>query len=258
MVVQSFEAMAPIREQVSPEEWQARVNLAAGHRVLAHYGVNDLTSNHFSLRVPGEPDHMLVKRSDYMFEEVTASSLGKYDLKGNPRVPMDVPQLKHGALIIHAGLLEARADLNAVLHTHTPSMMGVSAHSHGLLPINQHAMRYYRELKYHDFKGFEFDRAMTQRLLDDLQGGCHMLLRNHGGLVCGNSVAECVINHHWLEMACQGQVAALAAEHYTLPDEAACEYAHQQIINTGGILGDGEVWLACLRLAERLDPSYKE
>ena len=63
-----------IRDQVSAAEWAARIELAAGHRVLAHYGVNDLTYNHFGLRVPGEPDCMLIKRTDWMFGEVTASS----------------------------------------------------------------------------------------------------------------------------------------------------------------------------------------
>jgi ribulose-5-phosphate 4-epimerase/fuculose-1-phosphate aldolase len=260
MTVQLVETTQDIRAQVSAEEWQARVALAAGHRVLAHYGVNDMTYNHFSLRVPGEPEHMLVKRTDWMFAEVTASSLLKYDLDGNPLVPADASPLRGGALIIHAGLLEGRPDFNTVLHTHTPNSMGVSAHKFGLLPISQHAMRFYGELKYHDFKGFEFDPDMTQRLIDDLDGGAFMLLRNHGALVCGESVAECVVNHHWLEMACQAQVAALAAGegNYTVPDEAACKYAHQQFMDAGDFLKGGKDWAACLRLADRLDPSYKE
>ena len=106
MSVQLVKGKGAIRDQVSPEEWQARVELAAGHRVLAYYGVNDMTYNHFSLRVPGEPEHMLVKRTDWMFMEVTASSLIKCDLDGNPIVPEDGPQIRGGALIIHAGLLK--------------------------------------------------------------------------------------------------------------------------------------------------------
>jgi ribulose-5-phosphate 4-epimerase/fuculose-1-phosphate aldolase len=125
-----------IRHQVTAEEWAARVELAAGHRVLAHYGVNDLTYNHFGLRVPGEPDRMLIKRTDWMFSEVTASSLLKVDFDGNVITDTDVEQIKGGALIIHAGLLEGRPDLNATLHTHTVAGMGVAAHKFGLLPIN--------------------------------------------------------------------------------------------------------------------------
>ena len=104
-----------IRDQVSAAEWAARIELAAGHRVLAHYGVNDLTYNHFGLRVPGEPDCMLIKRTDWMFGEVTASSLLKVDFDGNVRTETDVRTIKGGALIIHAGLLKSRPDLSATL-----------------------------------------------------------------------------------------------------------------------------------------------
>ncbi len=248
-----------IRDQVSAEEWQARVALAAGHRVLAYYGVNDMTYNHFSLRVPNEPNHMLIKPSGEMFEEVTASSLLKYNLDGHPLVPQDAPALRGGGMVIHAGLLKARPDLDSVLHTHTPAAMGVSAHRFGLLPITQHAMRFYGEMKYHDFKGFEFDPEMTDWLLNDLEGGYFALLRNHGALVCGTSVASCVVSHHFLEMACQGQVHALAAGegNYVLPDEAACEYAHQQALKGGNFMSGAKDWDACMRLAERLDPGFK-
>ncbi|MDP6388844.1 MAG: class II aldolase/adducin family protein [Alphaproteobacteria bacterium] len=260
MSMHLVEGAGDIREQVGKQEWEARVELAAGHRVLAHYGVNDMTYNHFSLRVPGEPEHMLVKRTDWMFAEVTASSLIKCDLDGNPVVPAEGPRIKGGALIIHAGLLKGRPDLNAVLHTHTPNVMGVAAHKFGLLPINQHAMRFYGEMRYHEFKGFEFDHEMTPRLLDDLDGGKYMLLKNHGALVCAESVPECVVNHHWLEMACQGQIAALSAGegNYEVPSEEACEYAHSQFMDAGDFLMGGKDWAACLRLADRLDPSYKD
>src|SRR5580693_8965116 len=113
MAIQLVSNSRSVRDQVSPEEWAARVELAAGHRVLAHYGVNDLTYNHFGLRVPDEPDALLIKRTDWMFGEVTASSLLKVDFDGNVRTETDVRTIKGGALIIHAGLLKARPDLNA-------------------------------------------------------------------------------------------------------------------------------------------------
>src|ERR1043165_1263548 len=259
MAVQLVPRGKSIREQVSAAEWSARVELAAGPRVPAHYRVNDLTYNHFGLRVPGEPDHMLIKRTDWMFSEVTASSLLKVDFDGNVLTDTDVTAIKGGALIIHAGLLQHRPDLNATLHTHTVAGMGVAAHKFGLLPINQHAIRFYGEIKYHEFEGFEFDHDMTPKLLRDLNGGSFMILRNHGVLVCGGSVAECVVNHNFLEMACQGQIAALAAGegNYTIPGEAACEYGHSQFLAGGNFLTGGKDWGACLRLAERLDPTYK-
>jgi ribulose-5-phosphate 4-epimerase/fuculose-1-phosphate aldolase len=260
MAVQLVSTSKSIRDQVSPEEWNARVELAAGHRVLAHYGVNDMTYNHFSLRVPGESHHMLIKRTDWMFAEVTASSLLKTDFEGNVVTDTDVRTIKGGALIIHAGLLKSRPDLNATLHTHTVNGMGVAAHKFGLLPINQHALRFHGEMKYHEFEGFEFDHDMTPKLLRDLDGGSFMILRNLGVLVCGGSAAECVVNHHWLEMACAGQIAALSAGegNYSIPGPAACEYAHSQFMNACGFLKGGKDWAACLRLADRLDASYKD
>src|SRR4051795_8415365 len=183
MAVQLVADSKPVSEQVSAAEWAARVELAAGHRILAHYGVNDLTYNHFGLRVPGEPDHMLIKRTDWMFSEVTASSLLKVDFEGNVLTDTDVKTIKGGALIIHAGLLKHRLDLNATLHTHTVAGMGVAAHKFGLLPINQHALRFYGEVTYHEFEGFEFDDEMTPKLVRDLDGGFFLILRNHGVLV---------------------------------------------------------------------------
>jgi ribulose-5-phosphate 4-epimerase/fuculose-1-phosphate aldolase len=260
MAVQLLSRTASVRDRVSPEEWAARVELAAGYRMLAHHGVNDLTYNHFGLRVPGEPDHMLIKRTDWMFSEVTASSLLKVDFDGNVLTDTDVKTIKGGALIIHAGLLKHRPDINATLHTHTVSGMGVAAHKFGLLPINQHALRFYGEMKYHEFEGFEFDHEMTPKLVRDLDGGSYMILRNHGVLVCGTSVAGCVVDHHWLEMACRGQIAALAAGegNYTVPSKAACEHAHSQFMDAGNFLTGAKDWAACLRVAERLDPSYKD
>ena len=260
MAVQLVARGKTVRDRVSAAEWAARVELAAGHRVLAHYGVNDLTYNHFALRVPDEPERMLIKRTDWMFSEVTASSLLKVDFDGNVAMDTDVTTIKGGALIIHAGLLKGRPDLNSTLHTHTVAGMGVAAHKFGLLPINQHAIRFYGEIKYHAFEGFEFDDDMTPKLIRDLDGGSFMILRNHGVLVCGQSVAECVVNHHFLEMACQGQIAALAAGegNYTIPSKEACEYAHGQFIREGNFLKGGKDWAACIRLADRLDPSYKD
>ena len=199
-----------IRERVSEAEWQARVELAAAYRGLAHYGVADLTYNHLSLRIPDEPDKLLIKPSDFLFDEVTASSLNKYGFDGKPAFE-ESPPLRGGGLVIHAGILKAREDIAAVFHTHTPAAMGVSAHKKGLMPINQHAMRFYERIKYHDFGGFEFNMDMRDPLIRDLGDGYVALLRNHGALVCGRTLKEAFTLHHMLEMACRGQVAALSA-----------------------------------------------
>ncbi len=248
-----------LQGHVSDAEWEARVDLAAAHRALTHYGVDDLTYNHLSVRVPDEPDKMHIKPFDSMFEEVTASSLQKYGVDGTP-AQEGLPELKGGGLVIHAGILKAREDVNVVFHTHTPAAMGVASHKHGLLPLTQHSMRFFGRIRYHDFGGFEFDPAMRDPLLKDLgEDGWWMLLRNHGALVCGKTIKETFTVHHMLEMSCQGQVAALSAGegNYVMPSRAVCEHARDQIEKTPHAAGDKD-WGAVLRLCERMDPGFRE
>ena len=219
--------------------------------------MSDLTYNHLSARVPGEPDHLIIKPPTMMFDEVTASELLKFDFDGSPKRE-GIPALRGGGYVIHAGILKARPDLNAVFHTHTPANMGVSAQKHGLLPINQHAMRFYNQIVYHDFRGFEFDLAMRDPLIDDLGDSYVALLRNHGALVCADSIPEAFVVHHFLEMACKGQIAALAGgAEIVLPDEAACKYAADQIQGRDSDRAAKD-WGACLRLADRLDPGFRD
>jgi len=259
MSVRAVAKSPSVRDQVSAAEWEARVDLAAAYRLMAHYGVNDLTYNHLSARVPDAPDHILIKPYTQMFEEVTASGLIKYDFDGNP-VLGEHPRLIGGGLIIHAGLLKARRDVNAVFHTHTVANMGVSSMKCGLLPINQHAMRFYGRIAYHDFQGFEFDPAMSGVLERDLGDKTIMMLRNHGSLICGRTTAEAFVLHHFFETACKGQIAAMSGgiDNIVLPSDEACEYARQQADSNAGNLAGGKDWPACLRLADKLDPSFRD
>lgn len=246
----------PAEFRGSAAEWRARVELAASHRLLAHAGVSDLTYNHLSARVPGEPQCMLIKSRTEMFEEVTASSLLKYALDGTP---LDGgPALAGGALVIHAGVLGARPDLHAVFHTHTPANIGVSAQRHGLLMISQHATTFHGRIAYHAFGGFEFDLAQREPLIASLGALRVAILRNHGVLVCGRTIAEAFVEHHFLEVACRAQIAALAGggEVVTIPDEI-CAHAARQLAraSTSQPMGDKD-WPASLRLAMRLDPRF--
>lgn len=257
MALQSVVRKISVRESVSEAEWKVRVELAACHRLTAHFGVNDLTYNHLSARVPGEPRHLLIKPRTLMFEEVTASALEKYDVDGNPC--QDTAPLKGGPLVIHAGILKARPDLNAVFHTHTPANMGVASQKHGLLMINQHAVSFYRRLAYHDFGGYEFNMDQREPLIRSLGDKRVALLRNHGSLVCGRNVVEAFIEHHFLEMACRGQIAALTGGgEYTLISEQVCEFGAKQIERTDPAQAGEKDWESCMRLAMRLDPAFCE
>ncbi|GAA4336824.1 class II aldolase/adducin family protein [Pigmentiphaga soli] len=242
---------------MTPEEREARIQLAACYRLLYHLGVDDLTYNHLSARVPGEPDAMLIKQTTEMFGEVTASSLRKYRFDGSPLE--GGPPLAGGALVIHAGILQARPDINAVFHTHTPANMGVSAQKHGLLMVNQHAVKFYDRLAYHTFGGFEFNMSQREPLIASLGRHRAALLRNHGALVCGRNLPEAFVDQHYLEMACRGQVAALAggAEVTLIPDDVAA-YGASQINYDDPAQTGAKDWAACMRLAYRLDPGFAD
>ena len=248
-----------MRDRVSQAEWDMRVELAALYRVVAYMGLEDLTANHFAARVPDAPNHFLIKPTALLFSEVTASNLLKYDYDGNP-ITAGAPKLKGGGLIIHAGLLKERTDINVVFHTHTEANMGVSSQKWGLLTVNQHAMRFHNRIAYHAFKGFEFNLFMRDPLLKDIEGYRVALLRNHGSLVLGETIPEAFVMHHFLEFACRGQIAALSAgyENLNFPDEEACEFAAAQVMKEGNNLVGGKDWPACLRMAERLFPEFME
>ncbi len=243
---------------VSDAEWNARVELAAAYRLMAYFGAHDLAHNHCCLRVPDEPDAFLIKTADAFFEEVTASNLAKYDFEGNPRQEGH-KKLGGGGLIIHAGLLAARSDLNATIHSHTPAIMGVASQKHGLLPINQHAMHFMGKIAYHEFGGFEFDMRQRAPLIRDLGDKQYALLRNHGSLVCGQTIGGAVVAHHQLETACQGQLAALTGgTEIVLVAPEVQKYALEQMQSRHGGKDDGgKDWQGMLRLADRLFPDYR-
>ncbi len=246
-----------IRDLVSPREWQARLDLAMAHRLLHASGVDDLTYNHLSARVPGERDTLLIKPADFTFDEVTASGLLKFGTDGSRRLT-EGPPLQGGALIIHAGILRARPDIDVVFHTHTPATIAVSNQAHGLLPISQHALLFQNRLAYHDFNGLEFNAGMDEALLRDLGDKRIALLRNHGALITADSVAEAVVLHHFLEFACQAQVASLAGGHdLVVPQAGVVADAARQYAEVEATRDGGKNWDALKRRAERLFPDYK-
>ena len=165
-----------------------------------------------------------------MFEEVTASNLLKYDYDGNP-LTAGAPKLKGGGLIIHAGLLKERTDVNVVFHTHTEANMGVSSQKWGLLTVNQHAMRFHNRIAYHEFKGFEFNLFMRDPLLKDIEAAAAAPPVKPRLAGAGATIPEAFVMHHFLEFACRGQIAALSAgyENLNFPDEEAREFAANQV-----------------------------
>jgi ribulose-5-phosphate 4-epimerase/fuculose-1-phosphate aldolase len=256
IAIDAYEASA-VRDCVSAAEWATRVDLAACYRLMSHYGVQDLTYNHISARIPGEPDHLLINPRDMMFGEITASSLLKYDLDGTPLLGTDKP-LGTAYMVLHAKVLAARPDIHAIAHTHTVANMAVSTYPEGLLPLSQHSLMFYGKIAYHPFQGLEFESEMAERIIRDVGDLRVALLRNHGAYVLAESVAELFVVHQFLETACRAQVAALSmTPNPILVPREVCEYAARQHHQLGGPKNGGKDWGACMRLVERLYPDFK-
>lgn len=208
--MQPIRTPSPVEQQVSPEEWQARVDLAALYRLTALYGWDDLVFTHISMRVPGPEHHFLINPYGFLFEEITASSLVKVDLKGS--VVMETAHFINPAgFTIHSAVHEAREDALCVFHTHTQYGVAVSAQKGGLLPISQQSLFPLSMLGYHDYEGLALNAEEKPRLVADLGRNQALVLRNHGLLTVGQTVDEAAWWFITMERSCQSQLLAEAA-----------------------------------------------
>ena len=245
-----------LKGKVSDEEWAIREDLAAAYRMIAYYGWDDLIFTHLSARVPGPEHHFLLNPYQLMFEEVTASSLVKVDVAGNPVEP--TPFITNPAgFTIHSAIHMARDDAHAVMHLHTPHGQAVAAHQEGLLPLTQTAMLIRGEVAFHDYEGVAVDLDERDRLVADLGTKNAMILRNHGTLAVGKNVGECFIRIYYLERACQAQIMALSAgDDVNTPPQGAPEITAEQGAVGLPMAANFLAWPALKRKAYRLDPSF--
>jgi ribulose-5-phosphate 4-epimerase/fuculose-1-phosphate aldolase len=247
-----------VRNQVSDEEWQVRVDLAACYRAIALYGWDDLVFTHVSARVPGPEHHFLINAYGMMFEEITASSLVKVDLNGN-KVLESAYEINPAGFVIHSAVHEARDDAGCVLHTHTRAGVAVSAQAGGLLPISQTSLFPYATLAYHSYEGVALNEDEKPRLVADLGGKSAMILRNHGLLAAGATVADAFLMMYMLETACQIQVMAQSSggDLIQVPAPIVDGIQAQAEQATKG-LGGALVWPGLLRKLDRRDPSFRD
>jgi ribulose-5-phosphate 4-epimerase/fuculose-1-phosphate aldolase len=244
----------------SPEEWDARLDLAAAYRLAARFGWHDMLGNHFSLRVPGTTDQYLLNPLGLFFEEITASSLVKMDTKGNI-----LSETRHGinkaGEVIHGGILAARPDVAAVMHLHSSAGAGVSAQSDGLLPISQNALILLDRVRYHDYEGPASDAEdERRRLARDLGDGSILFLRNHGTLTAGRTMGEAFVLLGRVERACEIQLAAQSGSgiHYPSKDAIDRTKAIGAKMYAPGSRSPGAQleWAAFRRKLDREDPGY--
>ena len=236
--------------KVSPAEWEARIDLAAAYRLVSLYKWEDLVFTHITLRVPDAEDQFLINPYGLFFDEITASSLVKIDLQG--RKLQDSPfEVNPAGFVIHSAIHAARHDARCVLHTHTQNGVAISAQRAGLLPISQHSMFTLASLGYHDFEGPALNDDEKPRLVADLGDKSSLILRNHGLLTVGETVADAFVAMYYLEASCAIQVRAQAGgELIPVPKEVL----DQAVSRTRQ---GPRVWPGLLRRLDRLDPSYK-
>jgi len=254
-------APSPVVSDISDAERRVRVDLAAAYRLVALYGWDDLIFTHLSARVPGPEHHFLINPWDMMFEEITASSLVLIDEGGQPVRPTAHP-VNPAGFTIHSAIHMARDDAGAVMHLHTPHGQAVSAMASGLLPHTQTAMIAAHDVAYHDYEGIATDLDERERLVADLGVKNAMILRNHGTLAVGSSVAACFLRLYFLERACEAQVLMLSAGGRDAlnppPDGVEEKVAVQSAPGGMGVVAERLAWPALLRKLDRVSPGYAD
>jgi len=247
-----------VRKQVSDEEWDLRVDLAACYRLIAMHGWDDLVFTHISARVPGSDEHFLINAYGLLFEEMTASSLIKIDLNGDKVLDSPYP-VNEAGFLIHSAVHEARHDVGCVLHTHTRAGVAVSAQAGGLLPLSQISLFPLTTLSYHDYEGVALNEGEKPRLVADLGSNNAMILRNHGLLTTGPTIADAFLMMYALETACQTQLLAQSSGgeliHVPQPIVEGMQAQAEQVLQG---LGGALVWPGMLRKLDRTDGSFRD
>jgi ribulose-5-phosphate 4-epimerase/fuculose-1-phosphate aldolase len=246
-----------VRSQVGEVEWQLRVDLAACYRLVAHYGWDDLIFTHISARVPGPEHHFLINPYGMTFDEITASSLVKID--HDARKVLDSPyEINPAGFTIHSAVHAAREDARCVLHVHSVNGVAVSAQKAGVLPLSQQSIFVLSSLAYHDYEGVALNAEEKPRLVRDLGDRSFFMLRNHGLLTVGPSVADAFLLMYLFEATCMIQLRAQAGGGELVPIDpkiiaGSAMMAKAATRGAGGALA----WPGLLRKLDRIDPSFR-
>lgn len=227
-------------------ERDVRQELADLYRLIAHFRMTDLIDTHISAKVPESTNHFLINQYGVLFHEMRADSLVKVDIDGNPveDAPDPTRRVNAAGFTIHSAIHAARHDLMCVIHTHTADGIAVSMQKEGLQPLSQHALKFYNRLGYHSYEGVALDWNERARLVADLGQHSAMILRNHGLLAGGRTIAEAFVNIYYLERACQAQIKGMSGGlTLTVPSAEVCEHTARQF--------ETATWLAyCARTFE--------
>ena len=239
-------------------ERQLRIDLAACYRLVALYGWDDLIFTHISARVPGPEHHFLINPYGMMFHEITASSLVKVDLHGR-KVEDSPHDINPAGFVIHSAIHSARDDAHCILHVHSVNGVAVSAQEEGVLPLSQHSMFVLASLAYHDYEGVALEDDEKPRLVRDLGDRRFLMLRNHGLLTVGRSVAEAFVAMYFFEATCMMQLRAQSGGGplRRIPRPILDGAQNQWDLVTRGA-GGGLAWPALLRKLDERNPGYRD
>jgi len=246
---------ASVKAACSPEEWAARVELAACYRLVHHFRMTDMIYNHITVRVPGRHDQFLINPYGVLYKDMTASGMVKIDLDGKLIEPSPW-SVNEAGFVIHSAIHAARHDVYCVLHTHTKAGVAVSCLEVGLLPLNQFALQFHNRLAYHEYEGIALDLEERGRLVADLGDKWSMILRNHGLLTCGKTVGAAFNRMFYLNQACEVQLAAQAAGPLRLPSPKVQEHTAQQFERESNIIE--MEWRSLVRLLDETNPGYAQ
>ncbi|NES65126.1 MAG: class II aldolase/adducin family protein [Okeania sp. SIO2D1] len=242
----------------SQDEQELRVDLAAACRLMHHYGMSDMIYGDASLRINADPPRFLMNPYGTIFNEVRASNLVTVDVNGNKLNPGDA-DINPSAFNVNNALHLKRSDANVILHTHSVNGMAVAAMEEGLLPLNQISMEFYNRTAYFDYKGIPFDIAERERMFASIGQKKFLIMRHHGLLTVGRTIAEAFYYMYYLDKACEIQVKALSTgAKLSIPSPEICEYVARQYEAATCDREILDTWNANLRLLDRLDPSYRE
>ncbi len=246
-----------LQDRVSAAEWQMRVDLAACYRLVAAFGWSDLVFTHITARLPGPEHAFLINPYGMMFDEITASSLVRIDLHGNKLDDSPFP-VNPAGFTIHSAIHEARDDAICVLHTHSLNGAAVAAQEAGVLPISQPSIFVLNSLAYHDYEGLALNAGEKPRLVADFGDKSFLMLRNHGLLTVGRTVADAFLNMYLFEAACTVQVRAMAGGTPLRPvQQGIIANAMVQARQVTNAQYGSLAWPALLRKLERESPGYR-
>jgi len=249
---------------VDPTEWDLRVQLAAAYRIIDHLGWSELIWTHTTVRVPGAEHHFLINPYGFRFDEVCASNLVKVDMHGSI-IGDQNQEINPAGFVIHSAIHMTRPDAQCIMHTHTTAGMAIAALEEGLLPISMYSLGYYDRVAYHDFEGPSLDLDERRRLADNLGNKHVLILKNHGLLTCGQTVAQAFVRMFRLERACQVQLAAQSTgSPMVIPPTKICELSAE--LSDDFLVAEGDKgysrnpnpeFAALVRLMDKKDASFR-